>query len=67
MASIVEIMELHDIKQEIRHLTRRQWRVAVYVILFIVCSSAMFRQIHINALAARAKDRSHAVDSVDSR
>ncbi len=63
MASIVEIMELHDIKQEIRHLTRRQWRVAVYVILFIVGSSAMFRQIHINALTARAEDRTHAVDA----
>jgi hypothetical protein len=63
MASIVEIMELQDIRQEIRHLTRRQWRVAVYVILFIVGSSAMCRQIHINALAARAEERSHAVDS----
>jgi hypothetical protein len=54
---------MSTIKKEIRHLTRRQWRVAVFVILFIVGSSAMFRQIHVNALAARAEERTHAVDA----
>lgn len=48
-------VETAGIKEAIRHLTRRQWRVAVYVILFIVGSSAILRQVHVNAIAARSE------------
>lgn len=40
---------------EIRHLTRRQWRVAVFVILFILASGFLLREIHFGAVTAKEK------------
>lgn len=52
-----------EIRNEIKHLTRRQWRVAIYVILFIAGTSAVLRQVHVHALAARSESVHHVHDT----
>lgn len=44
----------HDnLKCEIRHLVRQQWRMAIYAIVMIVLTAAFFRAVHIHAVAVR--------------
>ena len=55
----MSLIELSD-KDECRHLTRRQWRVAAYVILLIVGTGYLFKAMHDSSLAAREKINVHA-------
>jgi len=57
MASVTETT---DIKSEIRHLTRRVWRIAAYVICSIVATGIVLREIHLVSKAF-ANGREHHV------